>query len=62
MGSGSAEAEGAINGGFGLGVEVSLTLMSFDRGALVASSTPFFVLGSMGNAFCLPAGLAYRFR
>lgn len=48
--------------GVGLGFEVALRLLEVPRGALLATSTPLFLVGSNGTAFTLPIGLAYRFQ
>ena len=48
--------------GVGLGFEAAFRLVEVPRGALLVTSTPFFLVGSNGTAFTLPLGLAYRFR
>ena len=48
--------------GFGLGFEASFRIVELPRGALLATATPFFLVGSNGSAFTLPLGIAYRFQ
>jgi hypothetical protein len=55
-------AEGGLAGGVGLGVDLSFKLFELGRGSVVANTTPFFLAGSTGGAFCLPLGVAYRFQ
>jgi len=61
-GAALAHSEGSINGGFGAGVEVSLKVWTLKRGSLVVNTTPFFIAGANGNAFCLPVGIGYHFQ
>jgi len=57
-----ATVEGELGGGFGAGVEATLRLFELKRGSVVATTTPFFIGGSVGSAFCLPIGLAFHYQ
>lgn len=60
-GDSMVKAKGSLEGGPGVGLELSVRLARFGRSSLMAQSTPFVIAGS-GTAVCLPVGLAYRFQ
>ena len=62
VGTSRVRVEGDIAGGFGAGLELSVRLLELRRGVVVANTTPFFLSGEVGNAFCVPVGIAYRFQ
>lgn len=58
----TSTVEGSTQVGAGLGFEVAWRLVELPRASLVLNATPFFFLGTNGNAFALPLGIAYRFQ
>jgi hypothetical protein len=46
----------------GVGIDLSLRVAELPRGSLRLEVSPFFLVGSNGNAWSLPFAIAYRFQ